>query len=243
MPKGKRYFENGKIYHVILRRMGEELLFQDQDDYFRMIFYLYECNTPKNILLRLQREKRKAKKLDQVRGQTSAQIVQREPLVEILAFCLMPNHIHLLLRQLRDKGISKFIQKVASGYATYFKLKYEIQLQGHFFQDRFTAVPIKDEDQLKIVSTYIHTNPISLIEPKWSEFKVKDPQRAFQFLKEYRWSSYLDYIGQKNFPSLTQREILHRLFQQPRNIEKSIEEWIQFKHQFKEDLKELFCEG
>jgi hypothetical protein len=55
-------------------------------------------------------------------------------------------------------------------------------------------------------------------------------------------SSYLDYIGKENFPSLTQREILNQLFQSPENIEKSIQEWIQFKHQFKEDLKILFCE-
>lgn len=242
MPKGKRYFENGKIYHVILRRIGNELLFKDRDDYFRMIFYLYECNTPRNILLRLQREKRKTEKLALVRGQTPAQAPPRELLTEILAFCLMPNHIHLLLRQLVEKGISKFVQKIASGYSAYFKLKYEVQLRGHFFQDRFTAVPIENEDQLKIVSVYIHTNPISLIEPKWSEFEVENPERAIQFLKEYKWSSYLDYIGKENFPSLTQREILNQLFQSPENIEKSIQEWIQFKHQFKEDLKILFCE-
>jgi len=146
MPKEKRNFVNGEIYHVVLRRMGNELLFKDIDDYYRGIFYLYECNDKNPVDLRQRREararfKKQLKKLNE--GQTFVNWKdKREKIVEVLAFCLMPNHIHLLLRQLKDNGISKFIQKIASGYANYFKKKYKITLKGHFFQDRFTAVHV-----------------------------------------------------------------------------------------------------
>ena len=238
MPRTKRYFENGKIYHVILRRMGNELLFKDQNDYFRMIFYLYECNTPKNIVLRLQREKRKAEKLAQVKGQTPVHFhSKRELLVEIFAFCLMPNHIHLLLRQIVDKGISKFIQKVASGYSAYFNLKYKTQFRGHFYHDRFTAVPIDNDHQLQLVFVYIHTNPISLVEPGWKELKVDNPENALDFLQKYRWSSYLDYIGKKNFPSVLQKESLAQIFSFE-NLQELVKQWVNYKHNLSEGIKE-----
>jgi len=67
---------------------------------------------------------------------------KREKMVEVLAFALMPNHIHLLLRQLKDGGISDYMQKMGSGYANWFKEKYNQKGTGHFFRDRFNAVYI-----------------------------------------------------------------------------------------------------
>jgi len=162
MPKGKRNFINGKLYHIVLRRMGNELLFGNIDDYYRGIFCIYEFNTTKAITIRERRAararfKKAIKEIKANRGQTSVNmdVMQvkkpaiwednRDLLVEVLAFCLMPNHIHLLVRQLKNGGISKFIQKLASGYASYFKNKYGIKLKGHFFQDRFNSVYIKDD--------------------------------------------------------------------------------------------------
>ena len=69
----------------------------------------------------------------------------------------MPNHIHLLLKQIKNNGISEFIRKVEVGYAGYFNKKYG--RKGHLFQGRFKAVRIEDNEQLKTVFVYIHTNP------------------------------------------------------------------------------------
>ena len=147
-----------EIYHVVLRGVGDTKTFKDDDDYYRMIFSIYEFNNciPVNMW---NRRKERLYEKRQI-GADSPTRQQRDMFVEILAFCFMPNHIHLLVRQLKDNSISQFMQKVGTGYANYFNKKYA--RRGHLF-NRFKAVLIKDDDQLRNVFAYIHCNPISLI--------------------------------------------------------------------------------
>lgn len=93
------------------------------------------------------------------------------------------------------------MMKFGAGYGGYFNRKYH--RKGHVFQQRFSAVHIEGEEQLKTVFVYIHTNPISLIEPNWKEKGIEEPEKVIEFLENYKWSSYQDYIGKKNFPSVT----------------------------------------
>lgn len=247
MARLLRNFINGEIYHVILRRIGNELLFGDVDDYYRGIFYIYECNTSKPILIRERRTarakfKKLLKKIEADRGLTPAEIAwrdERDLLVEVLAFCLMPNHIHLLLRQLKDKGISKYIQKIASGYPAYFKQKYKITLRGHFFQDRFQAVYIKDEEHLKVALTYIHTNPTLLVEPEWKWRGVKNPEKVIEFLENYKWSSYQDYLGKRNFPSVTQREFVLKVMGGPEGCREWVNGWIKYQGEIRKTMEKF----
>lgn len=133
MPHQTRQFENGEIYHITTRRVGDELFFIDEKDYFRGIFSIYEFNNSNSVSIRDRREERIRFKKSQARaglflpelprGLPSGQFPEGSPrgiivepdkrkrFVDILAFCLMPNHIHLLLKQLIDKGISNFMQK------------------------------------------------------------------------------------------------------------------------------------
>jgi len=151
MPYRKQQFVNGEIYHVMARRIGENLLFKDIDDYYRGIFSIYEFNTSDLVTIRERRRIRaKIKKINKVNNNSISIIDPRDLFVEILAFCFMPNHIHLLLRQIQDRGISKFMQKFGAGYSAYFKEKYNLQRKGHFFQGRFVSVHIKTNEQLKI---------------------------------------------------------------------------------------------
>ena len=239
MPHKPRQFVKGEIYHVVIRRMAEEELFLDIDDHYRGIFCIYEFNTTKPITIRERRSAR-AKFKKSLRGSPPVAVIktdevmvmkdERDLLVEVLAFCLMPNHIHLLVRELKEGGISKFMLKLESGYAAYFKLKYGVKMTGHFFQERFKCVHIKTEEQLIAVFVYIHTNPISLVEPLWKEKGIKDPERAIKFLEEeYRWSSLFDYIGKKNFPSVTQRDFLLKIMGGPEGVKKAVEGWIRYK--------------
>jgi putative transposase len=242
MPRQKREFIEGEFYHLVLRRLEDQLLFIDIDDYYRGIFSLYEFNDAKPVIIRDRRSARaRFKKIVQkieggeipIRviepGESLVFVDKREILVEILAFCLMPNHIHLLVRMLKKRGISKFMQKLGSGLATYFKNKYGIKLRGHFFQDRFTAVHIKTDEQLRVVFVYIHTNPISIIEPKWKEIGIANPKKAIKFIENYKWSSYQDYIGKKNFPSLTQRDFMLKVMRGEKGCKKWVEDWIKQK--------------
>jgi len=145
----------------------------------------------------------------------------------------MPNHLHLLVRQLVEGGITKFMKKLNGGYGGYFNRKYE--RKGYVFQNRFVAVHIKDEDQLKVVFVYIHTNPISLIEPKWKEIGIKNPNKVIEFLEnEYRWSSYFDYLGKKNFPSVTERDFILKIMGGEKGCKEFVENWIRYKGEIKE---------
>lgn len=249
MPHKPREFANGEIYHIVIRRMGNEELFLDIDDHYRGIFCIYEFNTTKLVTIRERRAlrarfKQFLKEGKAYRGRPPVAVIKKEGvlvmkderdlLVEVLAFCLMPNHIHLLLRQLKEGGISKFMLKLESGYAAYFKKKYGVKIKGHFFQDRFNCVHIKTEEQLIVVFIYIHINPISFIEPHWKEKGIKNPERAIKFLEEeYRWSSLFDYIGKKNFPSVTQRDFLLKIMGGSRGCKKAIEDWIRYKGEIK----------
>jgi putative transposase len=143
----------------------------------------------------------------------------------------MPNHIHLLVRQLKDGGITQFMRKFGTGYATYFNKKYN--RKGHLFQGRFRAVHIKDNEQLKTVFVYIHANPISLIEPKWKEKGIKNSQKVIKFLENYKWSSYSDYLGKKNFPSLTQRNFLLKVMGGGEGCREFVKGWIEYKKELK----------
>lgn len=243
MPHKQRQFVKGEIYHITIRRMAEWELFLDIDDHYRGIFCIYEFNTTKPITIRERRLARahfKKSLSDFNRGSPPVIVIkkdevvvmrdERDLLVEVLAFCLMPNHIHLLVRELKEGGVSKFMLKLESGYAAYFKLKYGIKMTGHFFQDRFNCVHIKTEEQLIAVFVYIHTNPIALIEPHWKERGIKDPEKAIKFLEEeYRWSSLFDYMGKKNFPSVTQRDFLLKILGGAEGAKKTVEDWVRYK--------------
>ena len=148
----------------------------------------------------------------------------RKLLVEIMAFCLMPNHFHLLVRQKQDKGISSFMQKLGTGYAMYFNQKYK--RSGVLFQGKFKAVLIKNESHFIHLPYYIHCNPLDLAAPGWRERDIKDYKKAVRFLEQYRWSSHLDYMGRKNFPSVTQRDFLLKFFGGTEGYRKGIFSWL-----------------
>jgi putative transposase len=221
-------FINGEFYHIYNRGVEKRNIFQEVSDYFRFIFCLYELNDKKLIKMRDRILERKA------REHTGAtRVSDREMLVEVIIFCFMPNHYHLVLRQLVDGGISLFMKKLANGYTGYFNEKYSRKGIGALFQGRFKAVHVKDDKQLQALVCYIFTNPVELIERNWKEAGVKDIKKVIQFLESYRWSNYLDYIGVPNFPSVTKRDFITEFFGGPGEIRKSIEDWILYKTELK----------
>jgi len=240
MPYRKQQFTNDEIYHIILRAIDDNLIFKDTDDYYRGIFSIYEFNNVKPIEIWLRRKQRKREKaLGGPSSQFRAFSQFREKLVDILAFCFMPNHIHLLLKQIKENGITQFMRKVGTGYAGYFNRKY--QRKGYVFQNRFLAARIKDNAQLKIVFTYIHTNPISLIEPKWKEIGIKDSKKVIKFLEDYKWSSYPDYINKKNFSSVTERELMLKIMEGEEGCKSFVENWVKYKEEIAK-FSDLFLE-
>ncbi|MBL7156169.1 MAG: transposase [Candidatus Pacebacteria bacterium] len=219
MPIKRPQLINNEIYHIVIRGVGDSLVFHDKSDYFRAISSLYEFNTSERVTIREKRNNRK---------DTGEQFFDnRDLLVEIMAFYFMPNHIHLLLKQLKNNGISQFMRKFGTGHAGYFNRKYN--RKGHLFQGRFHAVHIKTNEQLKTTFVYIHTNGISLIEPKWKEKGIKEPNKVINFLENYKWSSYSDYLGKENFPLLTKRDFMLQVMGGVEGCKKFIENWVKYK--------------
>lgn len=214
MSVRKLAFVEDEIYHVCNRGVDKRTIFLDKNDHFRFIHNLYEFNdeSPATNLYYRQpllssydasphKDNRKKKK----------------PIVELLAFVLMPNHYHLLIRQQREAGITDFLHRLGTGYAMYFNQKY--QRTGALFQGPFKAVMVEREAHFLHLPFYIHANPLDLKFPEWRERRLKKPAEALRYLKTYRWSSFPDYMGVKNFPSVTKRSFLTDVFGAPKSFE------------------------
>lgn len=243
MPKRKEQFVNGEVYHLIIRALDDNLIFKDEKDYFRGIFSIYEFNNQKPVNISIRRrnrvvEKKREKPIDI--GSRSTAEDKRDKFVNILAFCFMPNHMHLLVRQAKDNGISKFMQKVGIGLGKYFNKKY--RRKGHVFQDAFKSIHIDNDNQLIAVLNYIHTNPTSLVEPGFKQSGVRNFEKVIKFLEEeFRWSSLFDYIGIENFKSVTERNFVLELLGDTEGYQKLLREWVLYK-KVSQKNKDLFLE-
>jgi putative transposase len=202
------------IYHVLNRGIEKRKIFIDAQDYFRFIHDLFEFNDVENtdissyIFRRQYSDVRRRNIQNNKIGK-----IERKPrklLVKINAFCLMPNHYHLLLTPAAENGVALFMKKINGGYVKYFNNKYK--RKGTLFEGKYKRILVKDESHFIHLPYYIHLNPLDLAAPEWRERKIKNYKKAMKFLETYRWSSYLDYIGKKNFPSVTQRQFLMDFF-------------------------------
>ena len=219
-------FANDSFYHIYSRGVEKRKIFLDQTDYFRFIHDLFEFNDEapaQNIYYRLPFLK-SYESYEVEPRKIPRKISKRTVLVEIVAFCLMPNHFHLLLRQRRDNGTVKFMQKLGTGYTMYFNQKY--RRVGGLFQGRFRAVLIEKERHLLYLPHYLHLNPLDLRMPSWRAGTLSSPQAALKYLDSYRWSSYLDHSGGKNFPSVISTKLFQELFGTPTEYRQSLKEWL-----------------
>ncbi|MCX6788058.1 MAG: hypothetical protein NT108_02770 [Candidatus Kaiserbacteria bacterium] len=117
----------------------------------------------------------------------------------------MDNHYHLLLSELVEGGLTLFLRKLNIGYAKYFNEKYS--RHGTLFQGRTKKVLVAQHAHFLYILHYLHLNPLDYLKSAeaWrirSRGDIKDVREAFTYLDSYRWSSYLDYSGKKNFPSI-----------------------------------------
>jgi putative transposase len=116
----------------------------------------------------------------------------------------MPNHYHLMLQQKVDGGISEFMQKIGTGYTMFFNAKYE--RDGVLFQGKYKYKEVKSDKHFLYLPHYIHLNPLPLLAPQPSH--EGGPTSFMKRLELFRWSSLLDYLGTRNFPSITERSLL-----------------------------------
>ncbi len=193
-----RSFEPKKIYHVFNRGVEKRDTFLSDGDRWRFLQGLYLFNdesTSANLLFRLEQEKGKMH-FGILREYMEKSGVKRKPLVRIMADCLKPNHFHLLLEEIQENGISRFMHKLGTGYTKYFNIKYE--RVGPLFQGAFKAVEIQKDTQLSYILAYINVvNPGQELEPELKSV-AQDPEEILRFAEHYPWSTHLEYLNKRS---------------------------------------------
>jgi len=200
-------FANNHYYHIYNRGADKRIIFEDNGDYVRFIHYLYELNDTletSNLSRSINTHLNEGGEASFIKHKR-----EREKLVNIICFCLMPNHYHLILEQLVEGGISKFMQKLGTAYTMFFNTKYK--RSGVLFQGVFKAILIDSDGYLLQLFRYIHLNPLEKIGYNVAK-NIKDWHEANNFLESFKWSSYLDYINKNNFPSVTSRDFINKFF-------------------------------
>jgi len=215
-------FAPGEFYHVYNRGTEKRNIFSLKADYERFITLLYVGNGTNPVHLQLQGSTLKeALKVD--RG---------EPLVDIGAYCLMPNHFHLLVREREKGGVSRFMQKLLTGYTMYFNKRH--QRTGALFQGKFKVVHAGEDTYLKYLLSYIHLNPIKIIDPKWKENGIASRSRAETFLEEYSYSSFTDFLGKERAEKIIiNKESLPDYFETQDSFRQTLADWMDLKDNFK----------
>src|SRR3989338_10025739 len=166
-------------YHCYNRGVDKRIVFRHTRDYERFLALLYKSNGNKSDSISSRFN------LD-LRAILIEKYNRGDALVDIAVYCLMPNHIHLVLKQLVDGGIAKFMQKVFTAYTMYFNS--HSGRTGALFAGTYKAKHIDDDRYLKCVVPYVLLNPIELFQPKWKE-GVRDLVSAKKQFSEYQFSS------------------------------------------------------
>ncbi|RJQ37005.1 hypothetical protein C4559_04760 [Candidatus Microgenomates bacterium] len=194
MPSRKVPFVNGECYHIFNRGVAKIPIFDNSRDYQHfiktMIYYQIEGPKPRFSICTLK----------------GLELNHNKKIINILGYCLMPNHFHLLIQQIRENGITEFMSKLSNSYTKYFNIKN--RRIGPLLQGEFKSVYIEKDEQLIHLLRYIHLNPLV-------GYKTKN-------LEEYPWSSYLEYTELSD-NNICLKEIVINQF-------KSVDEFKSFTH-------------
>lgn len=150
MPRQARKKAESGIYHVMLRGIDRQLIFEDSEDHFRFLDIVQECRQLCNF--------------------------------KLYAYCLMGNHVHLLIK-VQESGLETIFKRIGGRYVYYYNAKY--QRTGHLFQDRFKSEPIDDDSYFLTVLRYIHQNPVKA--------------KLCSKVEEYPFSSFGEYLRESTF--------------------------------------------
>ena len=158
----------------------------------------------------------------------------QEPLIAIHGFCLLDNHFHLLLEEIRDEGIAQFMKRLGVGMVKRFNEKYHER--GSLFQGSYRAKTIDDENYLKYVSVYIHVKNAFDVYPDGYERACRNFDRAYAWAQKYPYCSLGDYSGEHTRP-LIKKEMLGELFTTS-EYDEFAKEMIQQRQEFQKEIRE-----
>lgn len=215
-------FRNEEVYHLFNRGIERRNIFTDKKE-FERARNLIKFYKHKDIPIRFSQVIQQPK---DIREKMLSDLYKSGRAVDILSYCLMPNHFHFLLKQNSDKGVSNFLANFSNAYTRYFNTKY--QRIGPLFEGIFKGVHIENEEQLLHVSRYIHINPVvSSI--------IADNQ-----LENYPWSSYREFLSLSK-DGITQRDFILNMFRSDKRYQEFVENQIDYGKKL-EAIKHLILE-
>jgi len=208
-----------EFYHIYNRGTDKRIIFSDDYDYRRFILQMYLCNNTEQLNI--------ADLLKYDKPAEIFKINKEETLVDIGAWCLMPNHFHILIKEKVAGGSVAFLQRLLTSHSKYYNKKYH--RTGSLFQGPFKARHLDYDQYLKYNFTYVHLNPISLIDKGWKEKRIEDKKKAKDFLNKYEYSSYQDYCGtDRPEGRILNKVAFPEYFETVTDFKDMVEEWIHF---------------
>ncbi|MBM2820767.1 MAG: hypothetical protein HW405_527 [Candidatus Berkelbacteria bacterium] len=173
---------NGEIYHIFNKSIADFVIFNHKNEYERMWqllkYYLVKQDIKFSKFVEL-------KLVEQEGFNHAVNTVSKnnEPLIQIITWCLMPTHFHLVLKQLKKNGLSDYLRKILESYSSYFNVKHK--RKGPLWESRFKSVLVESDEQLNHLVRYVHLNPTTA-------GLVKRPE-------DWLYSSYREYLGEINY--------------------------------------------
>ncbi len=172
---------NGSLYHIFNKSIAGYIIFNNQEEYARMLLGLqYYLDVHSKVSFSILNNSHPT--LLQTRLQHLDFLDEQNNWVTIIAYCLMPTHFHLILKQNRDEGISRYLGNIQNSYSKFFNSKH--QRKGPLWVGRFKNILINSDEQLLHLTRYLHLNPTSAA-------LCDSPE-------DWPYSSYHEYLGKKN---------------------------------------------
>jgi REP element-mobilizing transposase RayT len=204
----------GEWYHCYSRGVDKRVVFENKEEYDRFLAHLYVGNATKAVHL-------SDFKHHQIVTLYSNDTLQRgEALVELGAYALMPNHVHFIIREIREGGIALFMQKVFTGYTLYFNKKYG--RTGALFSGTFKSKHLGDDRYLKQAIPYVLLNVMELIDAKWKNGTTQhDLEKK---ILEYPYSSLPEFCAVERIENKIINGNLHQYYDKVPSLSEMIRE-------------------
>lgn len=233
-------FEKSIPYHLLIRAVEKREIFVAEEDCWRFIFQMYAANIGRPAFNLNRRDIIKAAQAILYGEEIPKNfiIIEHPPLVNFFSFILVLTHNHFILVPNTLEGISKYTQKLKTGFAMYYNLKHA--RHGNLFEKPYKIIPIQTNSQLDAVLRYINVkNVLDVYQPGWQEKGLKDDEKAFRFLNDYQFSSFPDLFGKRNSKILAPRSILEKYLGKEITEQKS--EYLNFlKDYLQKNLKSIY---
>ena len=219
----------GEWYHIYNRGVDRRNVFLDKKDYERFLLLMYLCNT-ENRSVHLS----DIKKYNFIDIFLDSSMYPKVPIVVIGAYCLMPNHIHIAIKPLKDKSISLFMQKIMTGYTMYFNKKYV--RNGALFASTFKSKHVPNDIYFKKLISYIHLNPVEIFDRKWKG-GASNLEAVEKEITNYRYSSLPDFLNTERLECKIISNNVFDLFDNELNLRKMIKNANEYYHEYFQEVK------